>query len=196
MIDVMPLLAAMVAGYLMGSIPFGLLFARWLAGVDPRDIGSGNIGATNAMRAGGRKVGVLTLIADMLKGALPVMVSLPLNQPLITAVVVLAAVLGHLFPVWLKFRGGKGVATMLGVMVAWQPLAAVAAAVGWLLIYSITRYVSLASIVAGMVPTLLLILTGHHRLDVLVAATLSLLLLARHRANMERLLRGEEPKTR
>jgi len=179
----------------MGSIPFGLLFARWLAGVDPRQVGSGNIGATNAMRAGGRKVGVLTLVADMLKGALPVAVSLSLGEPLVTAVVVLAAVLGHLFPVWLGFRGGKGVATMLGVMAVWQPLAAVAAVVTWLLFYSIGRYVSLASMVAGVVPTLLLMLTGHNSLDVLVAAVLSLLLVARHRANIERLMRGEEPKT-
>jgi len=180
----------------MGSIPFGLLFSRWLAGVDPRQVGSGNIGATNAMRAGGRRVGILTLLADMLKGALPVALTLPLDEPLITAAVLLSAVLGHLFPVWLGFRGGKGVATMLGVMVAWQPWAALAAAVAWLLVYLISRYVSLASIVAGVVPTLLLMLTGHNSLDVLVAATLTMLLVARHRANIERLIRGEEPKTR
>ncbi len=187
---------AQVAAYLVGSIPFGLLFARWLAGVDPREVGSGNIGATNAMRAGGRKVGALTLVADMLKGALPVAASLPLQQPLLTAAVVLAAVLGHLFPVWLGFRGGKGVATMLGVMAAWHPLAAVAAVATWLLFYLVTRYVSLASIVAGVVPTLLLMVTGNSSLDAVVAAVLSLLLVARHRANIERLMRGEEPKTR
>jgi len=180
----------------MGSIPFGLLITRWLAGVDPRQVGSGNIGATNAMRAGGRKVGVLTLIADMLKGAIPVALSLLLMQPLLTAVVVLAAVLGHLFPVWLGFRGGKGVATMLGVMSVWQPLAAVLAVLAWLLLYFTSRYVSLASIVAGMMPPLLLMVTDHNSLDIMVASTLSMLLVARHRANIERLMRGEEPKTR
>ncbi|MDQ6964894.1 MAG: glycerol-3-phosphate 1-O-acyltransferase PlsY [Mariprofundales bacterium] len=186
---------AVAAGYFMGSIPFGLLLSRWLAGVDPRQVGSGNIGATNAMRAGGRRVGVLTLIADMLKGALPVAVSLLLSEPVTTALVVLAAVLGHLFPVWLGFRGGKGVATMLGVMAVWQPWAAVSAAVVWLAIYYTTRYVSLASIVAGVVPTLLLILMGHNSIEMLVAALLSLLLIARHRANIERLLGGKEPRT-
>ncbi|MDQ6950491.1 MAG: glycerol-3-phosphate 1-O-acyltransferase PlsY [Mariprofundales bacterium] len=185
----------MGAGYLSGSIPFGLLFSRWLAGIDPRQTGSGNIGATNAMRAGGRKVGLFTLLADIAKGALPVAATLPFGQPIITATIGLSAVLGHLFPIWLKFHGGKGVATMLGVLLAWQPLAALAAGVTWLIIYRVSHYVSLASILASLVPPILLLANGHHLLEVSVSATLSLLLIARHHANISRLLTGEEPKT-
>ncbi|MDX8409182.1 MAG: glycerol-3-phosphate 1-O-acyltransferase PlsY [Mariprofundales bacterium] len=186
---------AIGAGYLCGSIPFGLLFSRWLAGVDPRLSGSGNIGATNAMRSGGRKVGALTLGADIAKGALPVALTLPLNQPLITAAIALSAVLGHLFPLWLHFRGGKGVATMLGVMLAWQPLAALIAAALWFTVYRLSRYVSLASIVAAFAPPPILLATDHSKLEVSIATILSLLLVARHHANIARLFTGEEPKT-
>ncbi len=194
--EMLLVVAALSGGYLVGSIPFGLLFARWIAGVDPREIGSGNIGATNAMRAGGRKVGALTLIADLLKGALPVAIVLPLHQPVLTGGVVVAAVLGHLFPVWLNFRGGKGVATMLGVMLAWQPVAALLAVVVWLAVYLSSRYVSLSSIVAACIPVLFLVLEGGRAWEILTAALLCALLIWRHGANIGRLLRGEEPKTR
>lgn len=148
------------------------------------------------MRAGGRKVGACTLIADILKGALPVALVLPLHQPAPTVAVIVAVVLGHLFPVWLRFRGGKGVATMLGVMLVWHPAAALAALAVWLLLYLLLRYVSLASIVAGLVPPPAIALLGGTGWETATAALLSALLVWRHHANIGRLIRGEEPKTR
>ena len=185
-----------IAGaYLIGAIPFGLLFSRLLTGRDPRRHGSGNIGATNAMRTGGKTVGVLTLTADLLKGAIPVGLSIYWQVPeWQTAGIALAAFVGHCFPIYLAFKGGKGVATMFGVVLPWQPWIAVLAFAVWLISLKLWRYVSVSSILAaGCLP---LFAWGLDRPPAFLASAgaLGLLTLVRHRANISRLLRHEEPK--
>lgn len=182
--------------YLIGAIPFGLLFARWLTGKDPRSHGSGNIGATNAMRTGGKKVGALTLLADILKGTIPVAIAIRLGaEPLLIATVALAAFMGHIFPVYLKFRGGKGVATMFGVVIPWVPWVAVGSFLIWLVMFRITRYVSLASIIAGIALPLLAWPLGAPVEAIVLCLLLGGLMIARHSSNIRRLWTGVEPKT-
>ncbi|MDX8397454.1 MAG: glycerol-3-phosphate 1-O-acyltransferase PlsY [Mariprofundaceae bacterium] len=193
-------LSAIVAAYLLGAIPFGLLFSRWLTGKDPREHGSGNIGATNALRTGGKKVGVLTLLADIAKGVLPVSLAIAFEDDAwLVAAVALAAFLGHVFPVYLKFKGGKGVATMFGVLLPWLPWVAVGAFIVWFVTYKITRYVSLASILAGLsLPILTYVLTAYASVEfsaVLASLVLGVLMVSRHRENIQRLWAGTEPKT-
>ncbi len=144
--------AALVAlGYVAGSIPFGVLLTRWRAGVDVRSRGSGNIGATNVARVAGRKLGLLVLALDALKGTLPVLLSLWLvpGEPRLHAGVGLAAFLGHVFPVWLKFQGGKGVATALGVLAVLVPWAALCGALVYVLVFSVLRVSSVGSLAGG-----------------------------------------------
>ena len=182
------------AGYLLGSIPFGLLLARGFAGVDVRQKGSGNIGATNVLRSAGRRLGVATLALDVAKGAVPVAACLAYfggneaagDWPSLTA---LAAFLGHVFPAWLRFRGGKGVATAFGAFAVLTPGAAAAAALAFAATVAATRIVSLASMVAAA--ALL-----HGARSPVTAASLAMLavVLLRHQGNVRRLLRGEERK--
>jgi len=190
------IIIAAIAAYLIGAIPFGLLFARWLTGRDPRSHGSGNIGATNAMRTGGKKVGALTLLADVLKGTIPVAIAMMLDsEPMLIAAVALAAFIGHIFPVYLRFKGGKGVATMFGVVIPWMPWVAVGAFAVWLVVFRSTRYVSLASIIAGIVLPLFAWLSGASVEAILLSLALGCLMTARHHTNIGRLWLGVEPKT-
>ena len=187
---------AAVAAYLVGAIPFGLLFARWLTGKDPRTHGSGNIGATNAMRTGGKKVGALTLLADILKGTIPVAIAIMTDSDqLLIAVVALAAFMGHIFPVYLRFKGGKGVATMFGVVIPWMPWVAIGAFAVWLVVFRSTRYVSLASIIAGVALPLFAWLLGASVEAILLCLALGGLMTGRHHTNIGRLWLGVEPKT-
>ena len=187
--------AAVLLGYALGSIPFGLLLTR-LAGLgDVRNIGSGNIGATNVLRTGRKGLAAATLLLDAAKGAAAVLIAAMLwaDMPQLQPLAGLAAFFGHLYPVWLRFRGGKGVATLLGVVAAllWQ--AAVAAALLWVLALLVTRYSSvggMAAAVAAPVAAFLL-----QRVDLaLLFAGFALLVLWKHRANIARLARGAEPK--
>ena len=194
--------ATIIVAYLLGSIPFGLLFSRYLAGKDPREHGSGNIGATNALRTSGKKVGILTLLADIGKGALAVAMTEHLQQDeVLIAAVALAAFLGHVFPIYLKFKGGKGVATMFGVLMPWLPWVALAIFVCWLSLFKATRYVSLASVVAGIMLPLVAWLFGvlqwssDHASALWVCMILGALMVLRHAGNLKRLWAGEEPKT-
>ncbi len=194
--------AAIIAAYLLGSIPFGLLFSRYLTGKDPREHGSGNIGATNALRTGGKKVGILTLLADIGKGALAVALAEYLQQDeVLIAAVALAVFLGHVFPIYLKFKGGKGVATMFGVLIPWLPWVALATFMCWLSLFKITRYVSLASVVAGIMLPLVAWFFGklqwssEHVSALWVCMILGALMVLRHGENLKRLWAGEEPKT-
>ena len=186
------LLAALFGGYLLGSVPFGLLITR-LAGLgDLRRIGSGNIGATNVLRTGRRGLAARTVLLDGGKGAAAVLLAAAYG-PDTALVAALGAVLGHLFPVWLKFRGGKGMATTLGVLLAlaW-PVGLLASAL-WLGCAFAFRYSSLAALTAlAAAPALMLWLADIPR--AVLAALLALLGFLRHRANIRRLLRGEEPK--
>jgi glycerol-3-phosphate acyltransferase PlsY len=180
-------------GYVSGSIPFGLLIGKASKGVDVRGIGSGNIGATNVLRAAGKGAAALTLALDMLKGWAPVALGRIVGaSDALVAGVALAAFLGHLYPVFLRFRGGKGVATFLGVLLALLPKVAFLVAGVWLLIAAVFRYSSLAAVVAAAASPLLVWLLDGRRDFVALAVVLSGFILIRHRENMRRLVAGEE----
>jgi len=184
-----------VSAYLVGAVPFGLLFARLLTGKDPRQHGRKNIGATNALRTGGKLVGILTLIADIVKGAVPVAIVMMLEKgEALLALVALAAFFGHIFPVYLGFKGGKGVATMFGVLIPWAPWVAVISFAVWLLVFRLSRYVSLASISAGVTLPVAAFALGGSSWLVAVGAILGCVMIARHHGNIRRLLAGEELK--
>ncbi len=184
-----------IATYFVGAIPFGLLFARWLTGKDPREHGSGNTGATNALRTGGKKVGILTLIADVLKGVIPVSIAMALdfNDSQIM-IVALAAFLGHIFPVYLKFKGGKGVATMFGILLPWAPIVAVISFAVWFVVFKISRYVSLASVIAGFSLPLVAWFLPANDAAILTSLIVGGLVTIRHHENVSRLLAGTESK--
>ena len=183
-------LLALVVGYLLGSVPFGLVLTKLAGHGDLRDIGSGNIGATNVLRTGNKPLAALTLILDLLKGTAAVLVGARFGQD---AAILggLGAFLGHLFPVWLGFRGGKGVATYIGVLLGLYWPAAIVFCAIWLLVALITRYSSLSALVASAAVPCLLILVGETRITVLFLI-FTLLLYWRHADNIGRLLRGQE----
>jgi glycerol-3-phosphate acyltransferase PlsY len=190
-----------VLGYFFGSIPFGYLLVRATGGGDIRQVGSGNIGATNVARTSGWSVGVATLLLDAAKGFLAVWISGHFTGGDIRIMIFagLAAILGHVFPVWLQFKGGKGVATALGVFLAICWAATAAAVLLFLLVALFYRYVSLASISAAAALPLLVYLLyapGHAPPTAVSVSTLlaAIVVIAKHRGNIERLLAGTEPR--
>jgi glycerol-3-phosphate acyltransferase PlsY len=195
-------LLTLALAYLLGSIPFGYLLVRVFRKEDVRAIGSGNIGATNVARAGGTTLGLLTLLFDALKGYVAVLIAAHLapntaHGPSTLAVAAaVAAVLGHVFPVWLRFRGGKGIATALGVFLALVPLVALAAVGIFALIVATTRLVSLGSVVAAIsIPICALLLVPHRSAALLAGLSfISLLSILKHHANIMRLLHGTESR--
>lgn len=186
-------LIALVAGYLSGSIPFGLLIARAGGKGDVREIGSGNIGATNVLRTGSKGLAALTLLADAAKGTIPVLAALAWSGTEAAVAAGFGAFIGHLFPVWLGFRGGKGVATYLGVLLglAWQ--GALVFAVVWLAVAAISRYSSLAALVAVVAVPLALFWMGHGIVAWLFVV-LGAIIYAKHHANISRLVAGTETR--
>lgn len=195
----MPQAAAVLLSYLLGSIPFGLVLVRVFKGVDLRTLGSGNIGATNAMRAAGRPLGLSVFALDFLKGWVAVVGCAQFlggASPLSWLAVACgaASVLGHCFPVWLRFRGGKGVATGFGALVAFDPLIWVIAGAVWLGVLAAFRMVSMASLVMGLAFPLAAWLRTGALEPTVGAALLALLILVRHRSNMARIMAGTEPK--
>lgn len=189
-------IVALILSYLIGAIPFGLLFSRLMGGVDVRTIGSGNIGATNVLRAAGKKAAILTLLADCLKGLLPVLAaSAHYAGSGVPETCGIAAVLGHNFPVFLGFKGGKGVATSLGVVLALTPWIGLACLVIWLASAVIWRYSSLAALVAfAAYPGIVFALGRDDRALQVLSLFLFSMIYYRHRGNIRRLLSGEEPK--
>ena len=179
-------------GYLLGSIPFGLILAKLAGFGDLRQIGSGNIGATNVLRTGNKGLAALTLLLDLLKGTAAVWVGSHFG-PYAAMAAGLGAFLGHVFPVWLRFRGGKGVATYLGVLLGLYWPAAAAFSAIWLIAAFATRYSSLAALVASAASVGMLVLTGQWRLAGLFLL-LTLILYIRHASNIGRLARGEEAR--
>jgi len=182
---------AFVVGYLFGSIPFGLIITRAAGGPDVRTIGSGNIGATNVLRTGRKGLAAATLLCDTLKGTAAVLLTAHFAGPEAALVAALGAFLGHVFPVWLKFNGGKGVAVYAGLLIGLYWPVAVMFIITWCLVAALLRYSSLAALVASALTPIMLWLFGEP-----AAAALFLLLTAllwiMHRANIARLLRGTE----
>ncbi|NVJ01263.1 glycerol-3-phosphate acyltransferase [Myxococcus sp. AM009] len=186
--------ALVLLGYLAGSIPFGVLLTRWLRGVDVRTGGSGNIGATNVTRVAGKKLGAVVLLLDAVKGALPVVLAVRLlpDAPTVHVAVGLAAVLGHIYPVWLKLQGGKGVATALGVLLVLVPQAALAAALVYVTVFAVSRVSSLGSLAAGATAVGTAALTARAVEYAGLSALLFALMLWTHRGNILRLARRTE----
>jgi len=185
-------LLALLLGYLLGSIPFGLLLTRMFGAGDLRAIGSGNIGATNVLRTGRKRLAAATLLLDVAKGAAAVLLA-QLLFPGQQGLAAVGALFGHLYPVWLGFRGGKGVATFLGILAALQWQAAVCYAVIWLLVLALTRFSSLAGISAALLSPVCSALLGRFDLALLFLG-FGLLVFWKHRGNVERLLAGTEPR--
>jgi glycerol-3-phosphate acyltransferase PlsY len=184
---------AVIIGYLLGSIPFGLVLTRMAGTADLRSIGSGNIGATNVLRTGRKGLAAATLICDMLKGTVAVIVGGTFGGPDAAMLAATAAFLGHLFPVWLNFKGGKGVAVYIGVLLGLFWPAALAFCLIWLATAFISRYSSLSALVASFVTPIFLWWFGHYALAALFAV-LTMLLWFMHRENIKRLQAGTEGK--
>ena len=187
------LVVAFAVGYLFGSIPFGLILTRLAGTQDLRSIGSGSIGATNVLRTGSKPLAVGTLLGDALKGTVAVVLMGYYAGPNAAMLAALGAFLGHLFPVWLKFKGGKGVATYIGVLIGLFWPAAIVFCVMWLAVAFATRYSSLAALVSAFITPLFLWWFGHPALASLMVV-MTLLMFYAHRENIKRLQAGTENK--
>lgn len=187
-------MTSLLTSYLVGSIPFGLILSKYFLKLDVRKIGSGNIGATNVLRTGNKKVAMATLFFDALKGFLPVALGkcMGFSEALLFSMAV-AAVLGHIFPLWLRFRGGKGVATALGVLLALNAYVAFFVMVSWILVAKIFRISSLAALVAFALSPFVALCLKNEGLALFCLA-LAALLTWTHRENIQRLVSGKEGK--
>ncbi len=193
--------AALAGGYLLGSIPFGVIATRLGGAGDVRSIGSGNIGATNVLRTGRKDLALLTLLGDGGKGAIAVLLAwlatrdgTAEQQAVLTSLAAGASFLGHLFPVWLGFKGGKGVSTFFGTMLAAAWPVGLAAAATWLIVAFLFRMSSLAALVAVAVAPLVALLIGRPSAIALLSLFMALLVYVRHAENIRRLLKGQEPR--
>ncbi len=192
-----PALTTACGGYLLGAIPFGLIAAKFGGAGDIRQIGSGNIGATNVLRTGRRDLALITLLGDAGKGAAAVLMAGAIFGPRFAPLAGGAAFVGHLYPVWLGFKGGKGVATFYGVLFALYWPVGLAAGATWIATAMVFRFSSLAALAAALLaPVWLLLLDPHARADGGLGLTVGMMALIylRHRGNISRLLKGEEPK--
>jgi acyl phosphate:glycerol-3-phosphate acyltransferase len=185
--------AALAFGYLLGSIPFGLIVTRLAGTQDIRSIGSGNIGATNVLRTGRKELAIATLLGDALKGTVAVLITAHFYDQNLAVLAALGAFLGHLFPIWLKFKGGKGVATYIGLLIGLAWPVAVAFCLIWLIVAAITRYSSLSALAASAATPAILWFGGDH-LEAQLFLVLTALLWFMHRPNIGRLLNGTEGK--
>jgi acyl phosphate:glycerol-3-phosphate acyltransferase len=191
---VLDCVAAFVFGYLCGSIPFGVLITRFAGAPDVRGIGSGNIGATNVLRTGRKGLAAATLLGDMLKGTVAVLVIIYFFGREIALAAALGAFLGHLFPVWLKFKGGKGVATYVGLLLGFGLwIALLAFCITWAVVAAVTRYSSLAALLAAIAAPMALSWSGDVP-ELRLFLVLSVLLWLMHHANIARLMRGTESR--
>ena len=183
-----------IISYLMGSIPFGYILTKIFLKKDIRDIGSGNIGATNALRTGNKLIGYSTLILDVLKAVIPVLY-VKINFHDAVYISALCAFIGHVFPVWLKFKGGKGVATYVGILFSLNIIFGLVFGICWLIIYFISKYSSLASLIGSLsIPVYILIMKGSE--NVFFYVIMFILISFTHRENIKRLKNKEETKTK
>ena len=185
--------ACALLAYLAGSIPFGLILTKATGHGDIRALGSGNIGATNVLRTGDKWLALATLIGDVLKGALPVAIAARFGEEF-ASVAAISAVLGHIFPVWLNFKGGKGVATGVGVLIAYAWPVAAAAIATWVVVAIVFRYSSLAALAATALAPLYTWLFDRSLGAILVVLAIAVVIIARHRSNIARLWRGDESR--
>ena len=183
-----------IASYLMGSIPFGLILTKIFLNKDIREIGSGNIGATNALRTGNKLIGYLTLIFDIAKAVIPV-IYVKINNPDLIYIASLCAFLGHVFPVWLKFKGGKGVATYVGILFSINILLGLIFAASWGIVFLLFRYSSLSSIIGSMLVPAYILITDQIN-NAIFFAIMFILIFFTHRENIKRLKNKEENKTK
>src|SRR5262249_26673795 len=203
------LFAVLVGSYLLGSVPFGYLAGR-IAGIDIQKVGSGNVGATNVVRVLGKRYGYPVFALDVSKGFVAVMISMLMapgrppewSSPEIFGILAaVSSVLGHLYPPWLKFKGGKGVATSAGALLALAPVATLIGVAIWIVVFWLTRYVSLASIAAAIMLPIVILAIGPHGRDngkplVYSSVCVAVIIIWRHRSNLSRLVRGTEPRFR
>ena len=191
----MPTALALIAAYLLGSVPFAMISSRVFGLADPRTYGSGNPGATNVLRSGNKKAALMTLIGDALKGAVAVIVAQQMGlSETVIGLVALAVFLGHLYPIFLKFKGGKGVATAAGVLLALDPILGLAVAGTWLLVAYVSRYSSLAALIAAAAAPVISALMHGANNQTIVVGILGMALIGKHWQNIQRLMAGQESK--
>ena len=183
-----------IASYLMGSVPFGLILTKIFLKKDIREIGSGNIGATNALRTGNKLIGYSTLLLDISKAIIPV-IYVKINYPDLIYIASLCAFLGHVFPIWLKFKGGKGVATYVGILFSINIILGLIFVISWAFIFLLFRYSSLSSIIGSLSVPIYILITGQIN-DAIFFATMFILIFFTHRENIKRLKNKEESKTK
>ncbi len=186
---------AILAAYLLGSVPFAMISSKVFGLADPRTYGSGNPGATNVLRSGNKKAALMTLIGDALKGAVAVIVAQQMGlSDTVIALVALAVFLGHLYPIFLNFKGGKGVATAAGVLLALDPVLGLAVAGTWLLVAYVSRYSSLAALIAAAAAPVIAVLMHGATNQTIVVGILGMALIGKHWQNIQRLMAGQESK--
>ena len=183
-----------IVSYLMGSIPFGLILTKIFLNKDIREIGSGNIGATNALRTGNKLIGYSTLILDIAKAIIPV-IFVKINYPDLIYIASLCAFLGHVFPIWLKFKGGKGVATYVGILFSINIILGFIFVESWVLIFLLSKYSSLSSIIGSISVPIYILITGQIN-EAIFFAIMFILIFFTHRENVKRLKNKEESKTK
>ena len=190
----MELILVISISYLMGSIPFGLILTKVFLKKDIRDVGSGNIGATNVLRTGNKLIGYFTLILDVLKAVIPVLY-VKFNFPELVYISSLSAFIGHVFPIWLKFKGGKGVATYVGILFSINYFFGIIFIVSWLIIFFISKYSSLGSILSSLIIPIFIFLNSNYE-NQYFFIIMFVLILYTHRENVKRLINKEESKTK
>ena len=190
----MELILVISISYLMGSIPFGLILTKVFLKKDIRDLGSGNIGATNVLRTGNKLIGYFTLILDILKAAIPV-IYVKFNFPEFVYISSLSAFIGHVFPIWLKFKGGKGVATYVGILFSINYFLGIIFIVSWLIIFFISKYSSLGSLISSLLIPIFIFFNSSYE-NQYFFIIMFVLILYTHRENVKRLINKEESKTK
>ncbi len=190
----MELILVISISYLMGSIPFGLILTKIFLKKDIREVGSGNIGATNVLRTGNKKIGYLTLILDVIKAVIPILY-IKIKFPELIYISSLLVFMGHVFPVWLKFKGGKGVATYVGILFSINYILGIVFAFSWLIIFFISKYSSLGSILSSLTIPIFIFLNSSYENEYFFII-MFVLILYTHRENVKRLINKEESKTK